>query len=166
MKLADVPSGTRVFLDANILVYAFTSEPTFGTPCIDFLERIEQRDIEGVFSATLLSEVAHRMMTLEACQTFGWNYAGIARQLRRHPTELATLIRYRQVLDEIMALGIDILPITPSDVIAAADVSQRMGLLSGDALIVAVMRSQNIQHLASNDSDFDRIPEIVRCSPL
>ncbi|MFO0978722.1 MAG: PIN domain-containing protein [Planctomycetaceae bacterium] len=127
---------------------------------------MEQHDIDAVFSATLLSEVAHRLMTLEACQTFGWNYPGIARQLRRHPAELATLVRYRLALDEIMALGIDILPIMSSDVIAAASLSQQFGLLSGDALIIALLRSHSLQYLASNDADFDRIPGIIRCSPV
>jgi predicted nucleic acid-binding protein len=165
MKLSVLPGGSRVFLDANVFVYAFSAEPTFGRACVDFLERIEQKEIEGVFSASLLSEVAHRLMTLEACQSFGWPYAGIARQLRRHPKDVSTLSRFRHILDEIMALDIVVLPVSAYDVIAAADLSLQHGLLSGDALIVSLMRSHSIVHLASNDADFDRIPGILRCSP-
>jgi predicted nucleic acid-binding protein len=40
-----------------------------------------------------------------------------------------------------------------------------LGLLSGDALVVAVMQSQNLIHLASNDADFDRVPGIKRYAP-
>lgn len=165
MRLTDVPPGATVFLDANILVYAFTSEPAFQVPCLEFLERIESREIQGVFSAGILSEVAHRVMTLEACQTFGWSYAGIARQLRRHPNEVSTLRRYRRVLDEVLALGPEVIPIAMQDVISATDISQQHGLLSGDALIVALMRSRSLVNIASNDADFDRVPGLVRFSP-
>lgn len=127
MKLLELPNGSRVFVDANVFVYAFSAELTFGSACVDFLERIEEKDIEGVFSASLLSEVAHRLMTLEACQTFGWPCAGIARQLRRHPKEVSTLSRFRLVLDEIVALGFLVLPVSARDVIAAADPASNLG---------------------------------------
>jgi predicted nucleic acid-binding protein len=38
-------------------------------------------------------------------------------------------------------------------------------LLTGDALIVAVMQQQGLSHLASLDSDFDRVPGITRYEP-
>ena len=40
------------------------------------------------------------------------------------------------------------------------------GLLSGDALILAVMQTHGLTHLASNDADFDRVPGIVRYGPV
>jgi len=36
--------------------------------------------------------------------------------------------------------------------------SMQLGLLTEDALVVAVMRQQGLQALASHDSDFDRVP--------
>jgi predicted nucleic acid-binding protein len=41
-----------------------------------------------------------------------------------------------------------------------------MGLLSNDALIVAVMQANGLSKLASSDQDFDRIPWLSRYKPI
>lgn len=71
MKLSDVPDGQSEFVDANTFVYAFVPEPTLGPRCIAFLQRIARGDIAGFTSSQLLSDVAHRLMSLEACAAFG-----------------------------------------------------------------------------------------------
>ena len=43
--------------------------------------------------------------------------------------------------------------------------SQQIGLLTNDALIVAVMRANGLTKIASNDADFDRVPGITRYAP-
>ena len=85
MKFEDIPSGSSVFLDANVFVYDFGPDPQFGIPSQNLLERIELGDLRGFCSTHELSNVAHRLMTLEACQTFGWPYAGIGQRLRTIP---------------------------------------------------------------------------------
>ena len=166
MKFEDIPSGESVFLDANVFVYDFGPDPLFGIPSQNLLERIEHGDLHGFCSTHELSDVAHRLMTLEACQTFGWPYAGIGQRLRSHPTEITQLNRFRQALDEIVAIGVQVLSVTELDVLRAGDLSQQHGLLSGDALIVALMQAHNLTCLASNDTDFDRVPSITRYAPV
>jgi len=166
MNLASVPIGTSVFVDANVFVYSYADDPTFGDACTDFLERIELKDLHGFLSASLFSEVAHRLMTLEACKSLGWSYAGIARQLRRHPGQIQKLQEFRKALDDIIAIGIRILPVGAQDILLAGDLSLTHGLLSGDALVIAMMQGHGLTHLASNDADFDRLPGITRFGPV
>ena len=166
MKFEDIPSGASVFFDANVFVYNFSPDPQFGVPSQQLLERVELGDIFGYCSTHELSDVAHRLMTLEACQIFGWPYTGIGRRLRNNPTEVSRLTGYRKALDEILAIGIRVLPVDEQQVLLAADLSQQHGLLSGDALIVAVMHANNIVLPASNDTDFDRVRNVARFSPL
>ena len=64
-----------------------------------------------------------------------------------------------------VALGIQLLTIAPSLIATAAAVSQQTGLLSNDALIVAVMQQHGLTELASHDTDFDRVPGVTRYSP-
>jgi predicted nucleic acid-binding protein len=47
----------------------------------------------------------------------------------------------------------------------AAAICQAHGLLTNDALIVAVMQRHGITHLATNDDDFDRVPGITVWKP-
>ena len=166
MTCADLPAGAAVFVDANTLVYHFQPHPVLGPACTALVERIERQDLVGFTSTHVLSELAHRLMTLEACLAFGWPFAGIAQRLRQHPARVQTLTRFRQAVQEVPRLGIQVLTIPAHLVDAAAAVSQQTGLLSNDALIVAVMQANGLTPLASNDADFDRVPGLTRYAPV
>jgi predicted nucleic acid-binding protein len=166
MTFDDIAAGQSIFLDANTFLYYFTAHFRYGTACQKLLSRIENKDIAGFTSAHVLTEVIHRLMTIEACQRFGWPANGIARRLRRQPAEVQQLARSRQAVDEITLIGIDVLPIAKAQVSLAPDVSRQTGLLCGDAMVVAVMQANGITNLASEDRDFDRVPGITRYAPL
>ena len=165
MTFTHIPAGIALFLDANPLVYDFAPDPVYGPACRQLLERIERQEITAFTTTHVLSDVAHRLMTLEAIARFGWPAAGIANRLRRHPQEVQTLSNYRTAVSNIVSSKIQILPIAPALVVTAADLSQQTGLLSGDALIVALMRAHGLTHLASTDADFDRVPGLTRYAP-
>jgi predicted nucleic acid-binding protein len=158
MTFADIPSGTSVFVDANTFVYACAPDPQLGPACQKLIERIERKDLQGFTSTHVLSDVAHRLMTLEACVVLGWPYKGIAQRLQQHGDQIQQLSRFRQAIDNIVGTGIQFIPITTHHISAATEVSQQDGLLSGDALTVVLMREQSITNLASHDTDFDRVP--------
>ncbi len=166
MTFDQIPAAAAVFLDANTLVYHFTNHPTFGPACTQLLKRIENQHLAGFISTHVLSEVAHRLMTLEALDRFGWQPAGIAARLRKHHVEIPRLTLHVQAVAQIPLLGIQTVAITPSLVEAATLVSRQHELLMGDALVVAVMQSQGLTHLASNDADFDRVPWLTRYQPM
>ncbi len=166
MIYADVPAGAAVFLDANVLIHHFEPNAAYGPISTEFLERIENQEISGVTATHIVSEVAHRLMTIEAMQTFRWKPAGIAVRLRNHPGQVQTLKRFRQAIQEIPSFGVRILTIESSWLDNAAGISQQTGLLHNDALLVAVMRAHGLANLASADSDFDRVPGIKRYAPL
>ena len=41
-----------------------------------------------------------------------------------------------------------------------------VGLLSNDALIVAIIQANGLTKLASSDQDFDRVPWLTRYEPI
>jgi predicted nucleic acid-binding protein len=159
MTFNDISSGAAIFLDANCLIYAVVNDPRYGPACQRLLERIDTQDIQGFTSAHVLSEMAHRVMTLEAIARFNRPSAGMTNWLRRHPAEVQQLARHRQAIDEVQVNKIQVLPVEGSDVSRAADLSAPFGLLSSDALIVVIMQRHGLSHLASNDTDFDRVPD-------
>jgi len=95
MTFAGIVNGSKVLVDANTLVYHFISHPQFGAAATQLLERIEQGDIAGFTAAHVVGEMAHRLMTIEACALFGWPAQGIARRLRNQPTEVRQLRKHR-----------------------------------------------------------------------
>ncbi|MHB1423717.1 MAG: type II toxin-antitoxin system VapC family toxin [Gemmataceae bacterium] len=166
MTFDDIPANAVVFLDTNCLVYAATSDPQWGTACQRLLEQIEKQQFQGCTSAHALGDLSHRLMTIEAALTLGRSMTGIAGWLRRHPSEVQRLNRSRQAIDDLQAIPISILPVTGAQVSRAADFSRQYGLLTNDALIVAIMQEHGLTHLASIDPDFDRVPSITRYAPL
>lgn len=165
MTFADLPSGAAVFVDANIVVYHFQPHPLHGPACTDLLERIERQDLRGFTSTHVLSEIAHRMMTIEASQKFGWHFAGIAKRLRNNPAQVQQLTEFRRAIQEAGRYKVHVLAIPPGLIDSAAAVSQQTGLLSNDTLIVAVMQTNGLTNFASNDADLDQVPGIMRYAP-
>lgn len=165
MTFEDIPMGSAVFIDANIFVYYAEPHPILGPACRQLLLRIENKELQGFTSAAILSDVAHRIMTLEAATLFHRPLQGMVNWLKQHPTELQRLVRASQIVDDIALIGIQVLPVTGPEVSLAASISKQIGLLTDDALLLAVMRQHGLSALASHDADFDRVPGLVRYAP-
>jgi len=165
VNLGSLAAGSSVFVDANTLVYHFSSQAQFGPTCKQFIQRVARQEVQAYSSSHVVSDVAHRMMTVEAITAFGWPVAGIAQRLKRQRSEIARLVAYRQAVDEIPRLGVHVMPVNHAMVLAATGMSQQYELLSGDALIVVAMQQLNLDSLVSNDADFDRIPWLQRYAP-
>jgi predicted nucleic acid-binding protein len=161
----NIPTGASVFLDANCLIYEVIADPTYGPACKRLLERIENKELQGFSSAHVISEMAHRLMTIEAAIVLSRPLSGMANWLRRHPAEVKRLTRHRTAIDGLAAIPITILPISGTHVSKAADLSVQFGLLTNDALVISMMQDQRMNILASLDSDFDQVPGIQRYSP-
>jgi predicted nucleic acid-binding protein len=164
MIFADLSSGERLFLDANPLVYHFSGHPLLELPCTELIERIENQELTAFTSTHVLSEATHCLMTIEASKRFGWT-SKVVQRLKQQPATLQQLSDFRQAVEKVPQLGIQVLTIAPDLIATAAAFSQQYGLLSNDALIAAVMRANGLTHLASNDVDFDRVPWLTRYAP-
>lgn len=165
MKFANISAGAAVFLDANVLVYHLTSHSQLGQSCTDLLRRVEQGILQGFTSTHVMSEVAHRLMLIEASQALGWPQSGTLNRLKKHPQEISKLVQFPLALQQAPKLGIQILTIAPALIDAAAVISVQCNLFSNDALIVAVMQSHGLTNLASHHAAFDRVPGITRYAP-
>jgi predicted nucleic acid-binding protein len=165
MILADLVAGDAVFVDANILTYDHQPHPVFGPPCTQFLQRIENQELVGYTSTHVVSEVTHRLMTIEASVRFGWSFAGIGNRLRHQPSAVQQLSAFRLALDKVVQGDLQILTISAPLLVTAPALSQQIGLLTNDALIAELMQANGLTHLASSDADLDRVPGITRYGP-
>jgi predicted nucleic acid-binding protein len=86
--------------------------------------------------------------------------------LRNSPAEVQKLTAFRQAIDQILRSQIQVLTILPALLPVAATLSQQIGLLTNDGLIVAVMQANGLTNLASSDTDFDRVPGLRRYAPV
>ena len=68
MTFAQIPPGSAVFLDANILVYHLTAHALLGSACTVLVRQIEQNTLTGFTATHVLSEVAQST----AKESAGW----------------------------------------------------------------------------------------------
>jgi predicted nucleic acid-binding protein len=165
MTFANLAAGDAVFVDANTLTYHFEPHARWGAACTQLLLRIENQQLMGYTSSHVVSEVCHRLMTIEAHQVLGWKVAGIGNRLRTNPGEVRKLGLFRSSIEKLLQGRLQILPATPALLAAAVVLAQQVGLLTNDALIVAIMQAHGLSKIASNDSDFDRVPGLTRYAP-
>ncbi len=166
MTFADIANGASVFVDANTFVYYLAADPVFGPACKQFFERIDRQEIVAFTSTQELSDVAHRLMTMEAMARFGWPANAIAQRLRNHSAEISKLTTFCTAVADIANSKVQFLHVPASLCVDATTISRRFGLLNGDALIVAILQQNGLTHLASHDADFDRVPGITRYGPI
>lgn len=166
MTLDQVPSGAHVCVDSNILVYHFQPHPGFGPMCHRLLERIERQDIEGYTSTNLLGELAHRLMVIEAGALPGWAGGKVLNRLKQQPGVVKQLTLFQTAVESVLQSQIQVLTIPPVLVSTAATLSRQHGLLTTDAVILALMQAHGLTHLASHDAHFDSVSGITRYAPV
>ena len=154
-----VPSGSQLFLDTNILLYAIAEHPHFGPWCDALLDRIRRGDVAGYVSVVVLNELIHKLMIGEVAQKAGLKPGQVIQYLKRHRGVLETLEAY-EILEEVeTAYGLVILEATPEAFSIARRLMQAYRLLSNDALHLAVMQKASLRDLATNDADFEGIED-------
>src|SRR5712692_2112272 len=150
--LAALPSGTRVFIDANIFIYHFTHTPLTAA-CTAFLQRVEAGDLQGITSVVILAEVAHRLMILEAIRTLGFSPRTAVKKLKEQPALVPQLSHYKVATEWIPSFNVDVEPVTFAHLRTAQSLSGLHGLLTNDSLTAAVMQALALTDVASNDPD-------------
>ena len=165
MNFANLATGDAVFVDANTLTYHFEPHARWGPACTHLLQRIENQQLAGYTSAPVIGEVSHRLMTIEAHRLLGWPIAGIGNRLRTNPTEVRKLGLFRTAVENLLQSRLHVLTVTPAHLVTGLALSQQIGLLTNDALIVAVMQAHGLNKIVSNDADFDRVPGLARYAP-
>jgi predicted nucleic acid-binding protein len=165
MIFDDLLAGASLFVDANPLVYYFASDPLLGAACARLITRVQNQEIRAYTSTHVLSEAGHKLMAVEAAAQFGWK-SKVVQHLKQQSDKVQQLTKFRQAIQQVPQLGIQVLSIAPALIDTGALLSQQTGLLTNDALLLAVMQAHGLTNLASSDTDFDRVPGITRYAPV
>lgn len=160
-----VPSGTHLFLDTNILLYAIAEHPRLGPWCDTLLDRIRQGDVAGYISVIVLNELIHKLIIGEVAQKAGLKPGQVIQYLKHHRKVLEDLEAYEILAEVETSYGLVILEATPDVFLTARQLMQACRLLSNDALHLAVMQKAGLRDLATNDADFDSIEYLYIWKP-
>ena len=163
LPLTKLPTGERVFIDANIFIYHFTG---LSQQCSSFLERCERGELWGVTAVHILLEVLHRLMMIEAVTKKLVTPGNIAKKLRKRPDVVKQLADYQIQTEAILEMGIEVVGLTSDFLKVSYPYRRRDGLLVNDSLIAAVMEEEGISNIATADLDFTRVEGLQVYRPL
>jgi predicted nucleic acid-binding protein len=113
----------------------------------------------------VISDAIHATMLAEAVLRFGLETVSVRRFLKRNFWRMKELSTFVKSAESLLSSRIERLPVDPADVLQATHISCDLGLLTNDAIIVALMQRHGIAHIATNDDDFDRVPGITVWKP-
>jgi predicted nucleic acid-binding protein len=160
-RLANLPAGADVFLDANIFIYAFSGQ---SNECRDLLRRCATENVFGITTLEVINEVTHRLMLAEAVAK-GIITRQYAAALKGKWRDVAMLSDYWVLSSRIFDLNILIIASDQSRLHRAQTVRSSHGVLTTDSLILAAMNEYGIDCLASRDGDFDHISSLTIYKP-
>ena len=153
--LPSIRGGAWVAVDTNILVYA---NQRTSLECVSFLERCASGEIRGVVPAPMVAELVHALMLIEARENNWIERANPARALSERPDLVRRLTRYEDRMREFFGIGMRIEPVGAADFLEAMRIQKEAGLLTNDALLLAVARRLNCEAVASADRAIARAP--------
>ncbi len=162
MNLKQIPFDQSVLLDANVLLYA---NQRASLQCVGLMERCARREVTGIIPAHILAEVMHGLMVAEA-KDAGWVQGSQpARQLAAKPEMVKRLNRYEGYMRDLLSIGIKLEPIQREDFLTAMGLQRKYGLMTNDALLLAVGERLRVTALVSNDSGFKEARGFIQYSP-
>lgn len=155
MKLKDIHSGSKIFIDSNIITYHLSGHSVFGEACRDFLKKVEIRKYECYVNDVVFSEVLLNFMKSELFRLRGIKPQRMVGEIKREPS-LIELVNFNAVIKLFENLRVEILPVEYKCKKIVEFIS-RYSLLPNDAIHVATMKRHGIENIATNDKDFERV---------
>jgi len=163
MNLDRIPQGSLCVLDTNVLLYA---EQGVSAQAQHLLRRIEQGELIGVLPQPVWQELTHKLMLAEALMLGHIKGGNPARQLANKPKVIKGLTFYKEKVRALVMLGLKFESCTHTDLIDSAfQLQTRYGLLTNDAVILAVAVRLGADALASADAGFRSVQEVKVYSP-
>lgn len=163
MHIDDINEGS-VFLDTNILLYAF-STTRFSYSSETLLRKIQAEEIAGYINSTVIDEFFHKAMLTQMYTEKQLSPRDAIIYIKQNPGILTNMNApyaiTRDILDEYNLIVLDTSNILNETLV----ISQNYGLLFSDALHAASAQKNKIDYFATNDRDFTRVDFLTLARP-
>jgi len=163
MKLTEIRTGEWVVIDTNILVYANQQK---SIECIQLLRRCAVRDVNGIVPMPMVAELIHTLMIIEARENDWIDRANPARVLSERPELIRRLSHYEIQMREFLGIGLRLEPVQTVDILETMKIQREFGLLTNDALLLAIARRLNCAAVASADKAFELVKGFMIYKPF
>ncbi len=162
MDINQLPNGSRCFVDANVLIYYLGG---LSNEIRAFLHRVIDGEIEAYINTVVVAEVLHRRMMAEAVASGLVTVSKVLNKLKAQPQLITQLSGYIIDLDDLLTVPLRFATVTLSTIDLSHHFRLSHGLFVNDSINLASAAELQITDIVTNDSDFNRVPNIVVWSP-
>lgn len=157
MNLDDIPAGSLCVVDTNVLLYA---EQGVSPQAQRFVRRCSSGELKAVLPQTVWQELTHKLMLAEAMMRGLTSGGNPAARLAAKPETIRGLTLYRAKVKSLLDLGFSFEPCQLGDLTERAfALQEKYGLLTNDAVVLAVALRLKANALVSADKAFHDIAE-------
>ena len=162
MDIKLLPSGSRCLIDANIFVYHLGVK---AGQCTDFLDRVACKQIEAHITTSIIAEVLHRQMLIEAVNKGLVTPGKALKKLKDNPAAIQGLTDYITEFEKLLQLPLHIIEVEVRDIESSHTLRRRHGLFVNDSINLACALRLGITDIVTRDADFKRVPGINLWEP-
>lgn len=162
MNLSRIPSKQTIIIDTNIFIYA---NQRSSNQCVKLLEKCAKDELHGIVPTNILAEVMHVLMLVEARDIGLIKGSNPAKKLSEQPQKVKALTRYESLIRDLLAIGIKLESLQREDFLTAMNLQRQYGLLTNDALFLAVAMRLRVTAIVSADMVFKDIQGIIHYLP-
>lgn len=162
MDINQLSAGTRCLVDANILIYYLGGT---SPDCRNFINRIAKGELDAYISTTILAESLHRQMVFEAIRKGFVTSSKALNKIKSQPQIITQLTDYITFVDDLLSLPLRVVTVTPQIIQISHHLRLSYGLLVNDSINLASAFELQITDIVTNDSDFNRVPNITVWEP-
>jgi predicted nucleic acid-binding protein len=105
-------------------------------------------------------EVLHKLMIAEIASNYGISRLDVNRLIKRQPSVISELERCETAVQEISEFNIEVFPMMYGAVVESRTLRSEYQLMTRDSINLFLMRLLGLKDIATNDSDFYRVPWI------
>ena len=158
MNLDDIPAGSLCVVDTNVLVYA---EQGVSSQAQRFIRRCSSGEVKATLPQTVWQEFTHKLMLAEAMMRGFTSGGNPAARLASRPDAIRSLSLYKVKVRALLDLGFGFEPCLLPDLLDRAfALQENHGLLTNDAMVLAVALRLKADVLVSSDKAFRGVAEL------
>ncbi len=154
----------RIYVETNIFLFAALADAKHGPSALRFLERSSGDEVELLTSTLTIDEVSFVALKVKLEEKHDVTRNQVL-YLKRNPEVVRALASdVNQIVENVLGLT-TLVEVGASDVQQMRLYMKEFGLLPRDSIHLAVTHRLGLTRMASNDSDFDRVPWLTRYTP-
>ncbi|MFN0123709.1 MAG: type II toxin-antitoxin system VapC family toxin [Blastocatellia bacterium] len=162
MDINHLPAGTNCLVDTNIFLYHLAAQ---SNDCRQFLTRLGRGEISACVTTSIIGEMLHKRMVIEAVNTGLISNSKPFEKLKRQPHLITQLSVYITEINHLLQLPVTVIEVTADDINWSHAVRRAYGLLVTDSLNLACAVRRGITDIVTHDTDFLHVPKLKIWQP-